>query len=193
MNSTVPTTRFASVLGCARLWALVALICLLACGAQQNGSDSKQSRSKEKSSGQPIEMTLSQLDGEQFDLKSLRGRFVIVSYFGSWHERGLDELRRLNGMAKSGDASADLAVVAIALDVKPRHSIPKLMTAIEPSFPILLADKEALHGRTPFGELPGVPTSYLLDRQGLVTDTLFGAIPQDYIRRRIRELSKDDP
>jgi len=137
-------------------------------------------------------LSLDDLDGTTLQLKSLRGQFVLVNYFGSWHPPCISELNRLNSLVQGEGAVSGLKVVAIALDVKPRHSLPKVITSVEPGFPILLADKAALDGRTPFGKLPAVPTSYLLDREGRLKDSMFGAVPVEYVRRRIRELSKDE-
>ena len=58
------------------------------------------------------------------------------------------------------------------------------METLELAYPIVLPDAGALR-ETPFGKVPAVPT-LVLDSKGRHVETLVGAIPTDYLKRRVQ-------
>ena len=110
--------------------------------------------------------------GEVVDLSRWRGRIVLVNFWATWCIPCVAEMPSLDALA--GDfADEDFAVVALSLDVGG-------MADIRPFFGVLgLRNLEMIQDRDEAAwqafAARGLPTSYLLDRQGRVLGYLEGA------------------
>lgn len=104
-----------------------------------------------------------QQDGATFALESLRGRVVYVDFFASWCAPCAEALPALEALyRKHGDNG--LTVVAVNVDTE-RAAALKMLRRIPVSYPVVF-DPAGVWPET-FG-LRGMPSGYLLDRDGVV-------------------------
>lgn len=138
----------------------------------------------------PIELKLETLDGDGVDLADLRGRPVLVNYFATWCVPCIDELPRLNDLVPENEQTpGDLWIVGVSLDRGQRADLEAFVKATRLRFAVALADEAALSGTTPFGPLPAVPASYLLDAEGRAVERFRGVVPIGYLKRRVAALA----
>ncbi len=137
----------------------------------------------------PVELSLEALGGGAFDLADLRGRPVLVNYFATWCVPCVNELPRLDELLPDVDqAPGRLAVVGVSLDTGPRRDLEAFVRAMRLRLTVAMADADTLRGETPFGPLPAVPTSYLLDAAGHPVERFRGVVPIGYLKRRVAAL-----
>ncbi|MGL5496788.1 MAG: TlpA family protein disulfide reductase [Aeromonas sobria] len=107
--------------------------------------------------------------GQPVSLRHFAGKPLLVNYFAPWCAPCLREMPRLNGLAAEGQ----IAVVAINYDPTTPTELGQLATRYEIKVPLLIANAEA---SLPFPRPGALPTSYLLDSEGKLNQTLVGEL-----------------
>lgn len=107
--------------------------------------------------------------GQPVSLRHFAGKPLLVNYFAPWCAPCLREMPYLNGLAAEGQ----IAVVAINYDQPPPAELGQLATRYEIKVPLLIANAEA---SLPFPRPGALPTSYLLDGEGKLKQTLVGEL-----------------
>ncbi len=112
--------------------------------------------------------------GKNVSLSALAGKPLLVNYFAPWCAPCLREMPRLNALAAEGQ----IAVVAINYDPTTPAELGQLATRYEIKVPLLIANADA---SLPFPRPGALPTSYLLDSEGKLKQTLVGELDQQQI------------
>lgn len=112
--------------------------------------------------------------GKNLSLSALAGKPLLVNYFAPWCAPCLREMPRLNALAAEGQ----IAVVAINYDPTTPAELGQLATRYEIKVPLLIANADA---SLPFPRPGALPTSYLLDSEGKLKQTLVGELDQQQI------------
>lgn len=112
--------------------------------------------------------------GKKLSLSALTGKPLLVNYFAPWCAPCLREMPRLNALAAEGQ----IAVVAINYDPTTPAELGQLATRYEIKVPLLIANADA---SLPFPRPGALPTSYLLDSEGKLKQTLVGELDQQQI------------
>jgi thiol-disulfide isomerase/thioredoxin len=102
-------------------------------------------------------------------LRHFVGKPLLVNYFAPWCAPCLREMPHLNALAAQGQ----IAVVAINYDPTTPTELGQLATRYEIKVPLLIANAEA---SLPFPRPGALPTSYLLDSEGKLKQTLVGEL-----------------
>jgi len=127
--------------------------------------------------GQPTPaLQLADLDGQAWDLASLRGKVVVVNFWASWCGPCVDELPVL------GRLSGRDGIVVVGVNYKEPLDTIERFTAAHPLQYTVLRDRtgEAFKRWT-----PGVmPTTIVVDRTGRARWRTVGEIPPDDTRLR---------
>jgi thiol-disulfide isomerase/thioredoxin len=125
--------------------------------------------------------------GNLTSLKYYRGKVVYLDFWASWCGPCRQSLPMLNELRKELRSSG-FEVVAVNLDEDVADA-KAFLKQFPVSYPILLDPK----GKVPQKyELPGMPTSFLIDRRGKVQDVHIGFKKQDIkkIRKQVISLLK---
>ena len=112
--------------------------------------------------------------GNNVSLSALTGKPLLVNYFAPWCAPCLREMPRLNALAAEGQ----ITVVAINYDPTTPAELGQLATRYEIKVPLLIANEDA---KLPFPRPGALPTSYLLDSEGKLKQTLVGELDQQQI------------
>jgi thiol-disulfide isomerase/thioredoxin len=116
------------------------------------------------------------LDGQPWDLASLRGKIVVVNFWATWCGPCVDELPVLGSLAER----AGVAVVGVNYK-EPLDSIERFTRAHPLPYPVLRDRTGDAFKRW----TPGVmPTTILVDRAGRARWRTVGEIPPDDTRVR---------
>jgi cytochrome c biogenesis protein CcmG/thiol:disulfide interchange protein DsbE len=129
-----------------------------------------------------VEFALPDIQGQLVRLADLRGRPVLINIWATWCYPCRKEMPSMNALYKDYGAKG-LAIVAIATDAGGKSVVTPFIQTYGLTFPVLL-DPQDIVGRQL--QVPGIPTSYLLDKWGRVISRVIGE--HDWHSRKIRHL-----
>jgi cytochrome c-type biogenesis protein len=133
------------------------------------------------------DVQFTKLDGGAFHLKDLRGRVVLLNFWATWCIPCRSEIPSLSAMQKDFEARG-LSVVGVSYD-DTADLIQRFQKDIPQSYQIVLG------GREVGADLPAspLPTTYIIDRQGRIRDTMIGERSRDVFESAIRPLLDEAP
>jgi len=109
------------------------------------------------------EIGLRSLDGDQIRMRNLRGKVVIVDFWASWCGPCREELPVLNRLYERYKDQG-LVVIGVSQDTQARNARGFLRrTPVD--FPVVIDDDHEVAGRY---DPPRMPSSYIVDRRGVV-------------------------
>jgi peroxiredoxin len=134
------------------------------------------------------DFSLPTLSGPKLSLSSLRGSVVIIDFWAQWCEPCKKELPELQKLAKEfGDK--DVVILAVNLD-KTKENAQRLAHQLGLTIPVLLDPSGSVAGMY---DLPKMPTSFLVDKRGIVRyvhEGFDGSADVDRFRKEISELAR---
>jgi thiol-disulfide isomerase/thioredoxin len=112
---------------------------------------------------------VSTLSGKPIPLKA-NAKFLVINYWASWCKPCYREIPELNAFYKKyKDKGVD--VVGVSYDQVKPTPLKKIVKEMGIDFPTLAEDPASLIG---IGNIPGLPATYILDRNGKVVKSLYG-------------------
>jgi cytochrome c biogenesis protein CcmG, thiol:disulfide interchange protein DsbE len=155
MNMTRVSLRMAMI-------ALIGLaLGILAAIAASSRADAKQNQGD-----RAIDFTLKDLDGKSVKLSSLKGKVVLVDFWASWCVPCKKELPALDAMsAKYAKDKKDVVILTINIDKDRKNAEKFLSSAKIKALRVLLDPDGAVAEQY---DLPTMPTSYVIDKKGIV-------------------------
>ncbi len=129
-----------------------------------------------------VPFELPDVQGQLVRLADLRGRPVLINIWATWCSPCREEMPSMNALYKDYSAKG-LAIVAIATDAGGKAVVAPFMQAHGLTFPVLLDPQNMVGTQL---QVPGIPTSYLLDKWGRVIDLVIGA--RDWHSRQTQHL-----
>jgi thiol-disulfide isomerase/thioredoxin len=136
------------------------------------------------------DFTLDRLNGGQMTLSEMRGQVVLINIWATWCVPCRIEMPALE---QAYQDYRDQGLVVLGVNATYQDSEKDIAPFIQQfgmTFPILL-DRT---GRVDQSyEVRGLPTSFFVDRQGMIRYVSIGAMNNAVIRSRIEELVKETP
>lgn len=128
--------------------------------------------------------TLQDLDGKQVSSAELAGKVVLVDFWATW----CPPCRKMiPGLVELQEKFRDrgLVVVGISLDEGGAETVREFNRKFGVNYLSLLGDAEVVSA---FGGVRGIPTSFLIDREGRIVSRHVGYIPRDDLQAEIEPL-----
>jgi peroxiredoxin len=130
----------------------------------------------------PVDFTLPDVHGNSFHLSDFRGQVVLVNFWATWCHPCRAEMPSMEALYQSYQHKG-LTVLAISSDRQGPEAVASFVRDNTLTFPVLL-DPENIVGT--HLQVRGIPTSYLLDKQGHITGMELGA--KNWHSAKIRQL-----
>lgn len=174
-----------------RSWLTGGLLSLLLCAAALAGEELSHSFTPIDPPRSAPDFSLPDMDGELHVLSDYRGKVVLVNFWATWCPPCRREMPALERLYQAlGDEP--FAVLAVNQWEDPDHVFAYMGELnVFPSFPILFDPESTVSAE--FG-VKGLPTSFLLDKQGRVAFRAVGGRAFDHpeVVQTIRQLLAAD-
>lgn len=110
---------------------------------------------------EPEGLSFKDINGKQVNLDDYRGKWVVVNYWATWCPPCLEEIPELV-MFHENHKDKDAVVVGFNMERKSTRLLSHFVEENMMNYPVIpMSDEMAL-----IGNIPGLPTTYLLDPSG---------------------------
>jgi len=131
------------------------------------------------------DFSLKRLDGSSLQLSSLRGKAVIVDFWDTWCPPCIKALPHLQELSVTyGD---DLVVVAVALGRDGEDKVRAFTQKHGLTMEVVLFGNQT-HLIEEFGGMESIPTTFLLDADGVIQQKWVGAYPKSSYETAVKKL-----
>jgi len=135
---------------------------------------------------------LEDLAGRPVDSPQFKGKVVVLDLWATWCGPCTREIPGLVELQKkyAGDG---LVVIGVALDepgrspLKAPAVVKRYVTKYLVSYLIVLGDDKV---QADFGGMDAIPTTFIIDRDGVIRDKKVGALPAAQFERRVLKVLK---
>src|SRR4030066_451939 len=123
------------------------------------------------------DFTLTDMNGQEYTLSSLRGKVVFVNFWATWCKSCKDEMPSMQVLyAYMKERDMPFEMLAISMDrVTTQKEIEPFAKSLGLTFPILLDAWGRTDGKY---KITGVPESYIIDQDGNIAEKITG--PRDW-------------
>jgi len=124
----------------------------------------------------------SAVDGKEIKSTDFKDKTLLVTFFATWCPPCRQEIPTLIKLQKKY-GSKGFSVIGLSVDEKGPKVVVKLIEKVEINYPVLMAD-----GKTAkrFGGIAGIPTSFLVNRQGEIVKRYPGYVPLSLLEKDIK-------
>jgi peroxiredoxin len=130
--------------------------------------------------------TLQNLDGKEFNLDEMRGKIVVLNFWATWCEPCKLEMPYFEQLHNTG--RSDLEIWGVNFD-EPPQQVEKFVEEFELSFPILLDTDARVQN---LYRVRGYPTTYVVDRDGVIQFHHIGLITEDQLGSYLEKLGASE-
>jgi cytochrome c-type biogenesis protein len=126
------------------------------------------------------------LEGKPYKLSDLKGRVVVLNFWATWCGPCRGEIPEFNAMQREHE-SQGLTIVGVTSHDTPEQ-VRGFQKDLKQDYTVLLGDSD-----TPerFQNGPGLPVTYILDREGRVRHKLFGPRTREGFESLVRPLLEE--
>ena len=111
-------------------------------------------------------------DGVHYRLSEQKGNWVLVNFWAPWCAPCLQEMPDLDALQKQ---HRDLLVIGVAVLYRKKQDVIDAIQKTSVSYPIVLGDEDIA---SDFGEMKGMPTSFLYSPSGKLVGHHDGPLTQ---------------
>lgn len=126
---------------------------------------------------------LSTINGEKAKLADYKGKVVVLNFWTSWCEYCYEEVLELNRFYHERNKDeVELLAVNITSQERSEEAVRRFADINKLTFPVLFDKKGKVMKAY---RIIGIPTTIIIDQQGVIRKTIFGPVTKDIIESEI--------
>jgi cytochrome c-type biogenesis protein len=130
------------------------------------------------------------LDGKPIRLSSLRGRVVLLNFWATWCQPCRAEIPEFNSLQRDLE-SKGLSVIGVSVSpVDTSDAIRDFQKDVRQDYTVLRGAEEI---GSQFGNGPGLPITYILDREGRIRQKFIGPQTRENFEAAIKPVLEEVP
>jgi thiol-disulfide isomerase/thioredoxin len=126
---------------------------------------------------------LTTLDGKTLKLSDYRGRAVLLNFWATWCGPCKIEMPWFVELNQKY-ASQGLTILGVAMDDSGQAEIARFAKEMGVNYPILIGKEKVGDA---YGGVPGLPTTFYIDRNGKILDRVVGIVGRSEIEAQIQK------
>lgn len=150
---------------------------------QQDADTETPSRSRSTVKEFAPDFTLTSIDGGSLRYGEIKGKPILVNFFASWCLPCREEMPAIERIAREYKAKG-VVFLGVAVD-DTEAKMREFLTRFDVSFPVGLDSGATI--QKSFG-VYGIPTTYFIDRQGVINYFHAGAVTEELLRHELDKL-----
>jgi len=128
--------------------------------------------------------SLLDLDGKRVELAQFKGQVLVIDFWATWCPPCREAIPELIAMKKKyGPRGFD--IVGISMDENPARVVPPFIEQYGINYPVVMADAQV---PSDFGGIYGLPTTFIVDRNGNIAQRYIGYVDLKVIEKEIEGL-----
>jgi peroxiredoxin len=131
---------------------------------------------------EPVEFILPDLNGQEQRISQYRGKWVVAAFWATWCTPCVKEIPDLKAFHNRHRAK-DAVVIGVNMESIEPHKLRLFVQKHAISYPIWHMEPEP---ETSLGKVIGLPTTYLINREGEVVAREIGVVTADEIEAFIQ-------
>lgn len=124
------------------------------------------------------------LDGKEIDSDQFEGKVLLITFFATWCPPCIQEIPSLIDLQNEYKEKG-FSVIGISVDQGSSKSVKKLVEKTGVNYPVVMADSKITRD---FGGIVGIPTSFLINKDGNVIKSYPGYVPHNILVSDIQGL-----
>lgn len=134
-----------------------------------------------------VDFSMKDLNGKKVKLSHYRGKVVVIDVWATWCGYCVREIPDLIDMqADAAKNKTPLQIIGISVDDN-KGAVKAFAKKHDFTYPVLYAEDR---GMKPFGEIYGLPTKFIIDKNGVIVDKIIGAVDRKDLEKRLEKYLK---
>lgn len=130
-----------------------------------------------------VNMEFTDLDGKKSSLSDYQGKWVLVNFWATWCPPCLEEMPELQAFHDAHE-DKDAVVVGLNTEVIKKEAVRQFLDDYFITYPNYIVGPV---NQTNLGEVPALPTSFLISPQGKVEARQVGVVTREMIENFIQK------
>ena len=130
------------------------------------------------------QFTLKNLEGNEVRLADSNGTVRLVSFWATWCAPCREEIPVFKEL-QAAYGSKGFTLLAVSMDEGGAKVVKPFADENKIDYPVLLGGEDTAEA---FGGIGGLPTTFILDRDGKIVESYFGAVPKRFLVAKVEEL-----
>ncbi|MBI2876018.1 MAG: redoxin domain-containing protein [Candidatus Tectomicrobia bacterium] len=136
------------------------------------------------------DFVLTDLTGKEVHLSQLQGKGIILNFWSTWCKPCRTELPMMESFYQNNRLTNGIEILAISINREQNNTVKDFVERIGLTFPVLL-DFQKRVAKT--YKIFVLPTSFLIDRRGVIVKKFFGEIDLQQPKEVLAMLNGDTP
>lgn len=134
------------------------------------------------------DFSLTALNGsaKTVDIKDFRGKVVLVVFWATWCQPCMQEVPSLISLQKEFSPKG-FSVIGLSVDQDGTAAVNRVISRTGMNYPVAMATSKITHD---FGGIIGIPTAFMIDRNGNVVKRYTGWTSHKIIVRDLQQILK---